>query len=286
MLKRATLALAASVTALTAAPAVFAADLPLPPIVEPEPLPPAAPSFSGWYLRGDIGITNQRLDKITSSLIDQAIANGDTVSFVNDPEFDSGGFAGVGIGYQINPWARVDLTGEYRGKTSFSAFDTYVGADPAFVGSNEYEAMKSEWLFLANAYVDLGSWHGFSPYVGAGIGASRNTISGMRDINTPNGYTSYGGDHSEWNLAWALHAGLAYQVTPNLALDLGYRYVNLGDAESADMVGYDGNNDSVNPIKFKDIDSHDVKLGVRYTFGGPAAEPDPMYYGEPAVVKY
>ena len=38
---------------------------------------------------------------------------------------------------------------------------------------------------MANAYVDLGNWYGVVPYVGAGIGASRNTICTFRDINVP-----------------------------------------------------------------------------------------------------
>jgi opacity protein-like surface antigen len=33
-----------------------------------------------------------------------------------------------------------------------------------------YTADKSEIVVLANAFVDLGSYHGISPYVGAGAG--------------------------------------------------------------------------------------------------------------------
>ena len=31
-----------------------------------------------------------------------------------------------------------------------------------------------------------------------------------------------------FNLAWALMAGIAYDVSPNAKIDMGYRYVNLG----------------------------------------------------------
>ena len=30
----------------------------------------------------------------------------------------------------------------------------------------------SAWLLLANAYADIGTWYGFTPYVGAGIGGA------------------------------------------------------------------------------------------------------------------
>ena len=40
--------------------------------------------------------------------------------------------------------------------------------------------------------------------------------------------TTYADDQSKWNFAWALYAGLAYQVTPSFTVELAYRYVNLG----------------------------------------------------------
>ena len=40
---------------------------------------------------------------------------------------------------------------------------------------------KTEWLFLTNAYIDLGTWWCVTPFIGAGIGASRNTISNFMD---------------------------------------------------------------------------------------------------------
>ncbi|MBZ8135317.1 cell envelope biogenesis protein OmpA [Afifella sp. IM 167] len=284
------MALAASVTALTAAPAAYAADL-LPPIVQPEPLP-VPPSFGGWYLRGDIGITNQGVDDLHNAVLDSAAS----WEYVNDPSFDSGGLVNVGVGYQFNSWARVDLTGQYRGKTSFHAFDRYDTNGNGYLptdtdnGTNQYTAMKSEWLFLANAYFDLGTWNGISPYVGAGIGASRNTIHGITDINDRTGGGGYGGEHSEWNLAWALHAGVAYQMTQNLAIDLGYSYVSLGDASSGDIVDFNGNSTIYNPAEFEDLYSHDIKLGMRYTFGGPSMPAMPSYgepaYGAPVAAAY
>ena len=36
--------------------------------------------------------------------------------------------------------------------------------------TDDYTAKKPEWLALVNVYVDLGTWHGITPFVGAGIG--------------------------------------------------------------------------------------------------------------------
>jgi len=226
-----------------------------------------APAFeevpvSNWYLRGFIGMTNQEVKKIDNVLFSTGY-----FEFLNEPEFDSGVLFGGGVGYRFNPWFRTDVTGEYRGKTKFSAFDRYdFNDDGIWDGSNDYSANKSEWLFLANAYVDFGAWRGITPYVGAGIGASRNTISDFVDINAPVNGQAYAASDSKWNLAWALHAGLGWAVTEAVTIDLAYRYVNLGDGQTGDVIAYDGTNNVYNPLYFEDITSHDILFGLRYNF--------------------
>ena len=100
---------------------------------------------------------------------------------------------------------------------------------------------------MVNGYADLGSWYGFTPYVGAGVGFARNTLSGLTDtaFNTLAGGSmsssaGYAGDHSKWNFAWALMAGLSFDVTQNLKLDLGYRYLDVGKFASGSMACLNG----------------------------------------------
>jgi opacity protein-like surface antigen len=247
--------LGAALLATVSVPAL-AADF-VAPVVE-------APAFGGWYIRGHIGMSNQRLGGLDNDLFDTT----DNLEFLDDGDFDSAPVFGVGIGYQFNNWLRADVTAEYRGKADFSALDRYETVDDGdpttFDGTNDYSAKKSEWLFLANAYVDLGVWHGITPYVGAGIGASRNTIHDFRDINAATAGVAYADDDSEWNLAWALHAGLAFQATDNLTIDFGYSYLDLGDARSGDIRPSVGPNTLDNPMHFEDLTSHDLKLTVRY----------------------
>lgn len=246
-----------SVAFVMMASASVAADLYDPPPPEIVELPPVG----GWYLRGHLGMSNQQVKKISHP----GYAAFDTHEFLNDPAFDSGIIAGIGAGYQFNDWLRADAIVEYRGKADFSALDHYtLGADE---GTNEYDGAKSEWLLMANAYVDLGNYNGFVPYVGAGLGASRNTISRLTDVNVPTAGVAYANDRSTWNLAWALHAGIGYQVTDRMTVELGYTYANLGDAESGTLHTYDGSSPGVpGKVKFKDITSHDFKLGMRYTY--------------------
>jgi opacity protein-like surface antigen len=204
-------------------------------------------------------MTNQRVKRIENILIDSS------VTWLDPGGFDSGIFFGLGIGYQFNNWLRADITGEYRGKVGFHALDRAPnGASPTGFQSNDYTATKSEWVFLANGYVDLGTWWCLTPFVGAGVGFARNTIDHYRDVNVPMAGVAYADSATKWNFAWALHAGVAYKATPGFTVELAYRYLNLGDAVTGDVITYTGVNAINNPTTFKNIDSHDVKLGVRW----------------------
>lgn len=241
--------------AAIAAPAQ-AADLPPPLVYKPAPV--VVQEFSGWYLRGDIGMSNQKVKELDNVLYDSTVE-------ILFKEFDTGMIMGIGAGYKFNDWFRVDFTGEYRGKTTFRGFDIYPG------GANDTLVTKSEWLYLANAYIDLGTWWCVTPFIGAGIGISRNTIDNLRDVNVPNLGIAYAHPHTQWEKAWAFHAGLAYKVNNNFTAEFAYRYVNLGDFQSGDIIAYDGTNNFNNPLLFKDVSSHDFKLALRWSLGAAEA---------------
>jgi opacity protein-like surface antigen len=147
-------------------------------------------------------------------------------------------------------------------------------------GSDTYSASKSEFVVLANLYADLGTWWCLTPFIGAGIGMSRNTISNFTDIGV-NGTAAFGTvpglafapSASKWNFAWALHTGLAYRVTPNMTVEVGYSYMNLGDGVTGALTTKDGVTAN-QAMTFKDITSHDLKLGVRWNFDAPQ---EPVY---------
>jgi opacity protein-like surface antigen len=240
--------------------AAFAADLD--PYVEPVPL-----AVGGWYLRGAIGMSNQRLDSLEYQYFE---APGYATEWINKGDFSSAPTFSLGGGYKFNDWFRADLTGQYRGKADFFASQRVTdlrNPNAPVYYSDDYTARKSEWLFLANGYVDLGTYKGITPYVGAGIGTSRNTISGFRDVNTELNAGGYAGTESQWNFAWALHAGVGFRVTENLIFDLGYSYVDLGNAKTDTAYNINPNFSRDNDgFKFKNITSHDVNFGIRYEF--------------------
>jgi len=238
---------------LLSLPAARAADMPAPMMYHAP-----AEDFGGWYLRGDIGMSNQKAKLHHPAFDETASYNHVFDSFGSAPIF------GVGIGYQFNSWLRVDVTGEYRGGSNYSGFGYYS------TGSDEYTGKKTEWVGMVNAYADLGTWWCVTPFVGVGVGFAYNTISNFIDINAVTGGAYYAEDNSKMNFAWALHAGLAYKVTPGLTIELAYRYLDLGSAATGPGRSYDGAITNGRPFEFNDLVSHDVKLGVRW-----ALEPEP-----------
>jgi opacity protein-like surface antigen len=254
--------------------AAFAADMPMitpPPMYAP---PPVVEDFGGWYLRGDIGFSNQHVSRLNNVL-----DAGNTTS-VQNLGFNTAGIFGLGVGYRVNNWFRADVTGEYRGNSQF--FGTDAITYPGGVGTDTYHATKSEWVVLANAYVDLGTWWCMTPFIGAGVGTARVGISNFTDQSIANNGIgaqpglAFGDNTAKWNLAWALHAGVAYKVTPNFTVELAYRYLDMGDGLTGDLRTFDGTNNIVNPTTFKGITSHDLKIGVRWNLDTPPAYAPPL----------
>lgn len=171
-----------------------------------------------WYLRGDIGYVFNEAP--------------DVAGFGPAPRIDDAGVFGIGVGVRLSDLVRVDLTAAYRS-----------AADISFRGlSGEVRATT----LLANAYLDLGTWHAVTPYVGAGLGASHVSIS---DI----GFAG-AGDAQGWGFAWAVMAGAAVTLAPNWQLDIGYRYLGV---ESAAVGGL---------LSDFSQSAHELRLGVRYLF--------------------
>jgi opacity protein-like surface antigen len=247
---------------LLSATAARAADLPPPAIVQ-QPVPEVA---GDWYLRGNIGVGlngNPTLDYLPNQ------ANlGNGFAFQHNSIGDTF-FIGGGVGYEWNNWLRFDATAEYRAKSRVYAFGNYPPN-----GLDTYEGNLNSWVFLGNAYIDLGTWNCFTPFIGAGIGGAYNTLANFTDINPPNGAFGFGRDPSEWHLAWALHAGVAYNVTQNFKIELAYRYLNYGSI--TDTIDCHGgcNPDS---FKFGKLYSNDIMLGMRWTCCDVAPPPPPPY---------
>jgi opacity protein-like surface antigen len=131
------------------------------------------------------------------------------------------------------------------------------------------------YTMMLNVYKDLGKYGNITPYVGAGIGAAYHMVGETYFTGNYNLPNRIEGDN-DLSFAWALMAGVGYQVSDRAIVDFGYRYIDMGEANSGrvDSAG------AVNPrVQIDDLTAHEVKVGLRYHFGGNdccAAEYVPM----------
>ena len=66
-------------------------------------------------------------------------------------------------------------------------------------------------------------------------------------------------DTSRWNLSWAYMAGISYRFTPNLLVDVSYRYLKLGDAVSGpEPPAY------TTPNNLRDLSAQEIRIGLRW----------------------
>ncbi len=241
--------------------AALAADMPVeyPPIIEaPEPMP--LPAVGGWYLRGDIGYKYYQAPKGSFGVPWGSIGNNGNMG---DEKMLGAADIGVGVGYKFNDYLRTDLTLDYETPAKFKGSVYCVSAGPC--GGGVWQATESvkitAYSALANVYADLGDFHGLKPYIGAGAGASYLRTSDVKSGAKDNGTGAYPKSEGQWNFAWALMAGDEYPINERLSLDLGYRYLDLGDAKTGGVRDSGGN---LTHMSVEDITAHEVRVGLRY----------------------
>jgi len=270
--------------------AAFAADmaLPPPPQLPYQPAPMVEP-LGGWYLRGDVGVGIQSFSSFEHSQTNAAFVWPPSWTIVQQDIQDTA-FFGLGVGYELNNWLRFDVTGEYRTKAGFKVTGSYTdfcGGSVCFdVNSGNFSAA----VFMANAYVDLGTWWCITPYIGAGIGGAYDMISGVQDngIIGTNGTVGfgYGPNSSNLNLAWNVQAGLTYNVTNNFKVDFSWRYLNMGSPETAVV---QCQNTAACPgasYTLREMSSQDFRIGLRWMLQPDVAPvvmpaPPPVYAPQP-----
>mgnify|MGYP001178210015 CR=1 FL=1 len=176
---------------------------------------------------------------------------------------------GFGVGYHFSRNVRGDLTFDWRRNAAVSG-SIIDGA--ATVQGERHFGVKN-FLMLANLYYDFSPEKKFSPYLGVGLGFSRNTTSsGYVDIPSCGVVAvtceaTFDGA-TKTHAAGALMAGFALKLTNKVSLDAGYRFLYLGDAHTgvinitrtpADPSAPDTTEDPI----IRDMIAHEFRIGMR-----------------------
>jgi outer membrane protein OmpA-like peptidoglycan-associated protein len=188
----------------------------------------AAYATEGWYGRVDAGYSFDGTQEF---------------DILGDADFENDWVEGLGLGYAFSGGLRLEGEISHR----FNALDTSVATD----------GDTHAWAAMLNGYYDFNADGAISPYVGLGVGAAR--VNGNGSV----GPLAY--DDQDTAFAYQGAVGVAFAVSDQLSLDVGYRYFtapelsftsNVGDFES----GYE---------------HHAALVGLRWQFAGAAPPPPP-----------
>lgn len=179
----------------------------------------AADTKSGVYVRGDLGASKM----FTGTENKQNLFSG---SF-NDvkPVY------GVGVGYKFDNNFRADVNAQLRNSKHESKTTEY----------------KSKAVFV-NGYYDFDSSSIFTPYVTAGVGYAQNDMEKLSTGNT---------NVTNKNFAYNAGFGSKINVSNDVDLDLGYKFVNLGEFKSKN---------ATNEVSKRKAHAHEVSAGVIFSF--------------------
>ena len=226
----------------------LAADYDPPIYVEEAPEVVPVEVGSGWYLRGDLTYN-------TDNPFRNLDYGGPTIA---NPSWDESHTAlggSVGFGYHWSDYFRTDVNFGFLAKNDQNLSFSNPGVSTTTVGVE-----NQAWTGMANAYVDLGTYVGLTPYIGAGVGfvySKREQGYYQNFVDPAVLDIALTDDKNQFSFAYTLNAGAAYRLTNNLSLDVGYQFLSAPDLEYSEI-------SNGLPVVREGVDIHQVKVGLRY----------------------
>ncbi|HTT78301.1 MAG TPA: outer membrane beta-barrel protein [Stellaceae bacterium] len=226
----------------------------------------AQTSSAGFYVRGDLEAGFAQ--NLTFTDVDPGAANCDLCGARLPATIGTSIMFGGGIGYRFSPLLRGDVTVDDLPSLSVHGTTTQPGSPTG-------TAPLSLIVVLANGYLDLnglypGAFGRFEPYVTAGLGFARNDVgnfSGSFTVGPLAGVTFSEVGSVQTNFAWGVGAGVGYPLAPDLSLDIGYRYLDVGDVRSGTTETVLGVlQPPITASKSGDLGVHTLIASLRYGF--------------------
>lgn len=213
-------------------------------------LKPMASVTNGFYVEGALG---QGKTKIDAKFTDTTTTPATTETVKGSKK---GTASRIGLGVKVNPNVRVAV--DYTQYKKFDETKKMVDAANSSVETTRVQVKPSS-IGISAIYDFAVPTVPVKPYVGARLGFNKlkaevdetETKAGVSKVVDSSNYKE-----SKTKVGLGVMAGVAYAVTPNVDLDLGYRYNKFDDLTGKkDNVGYE--------IKPK---ASEISLAARYTF--------------------
>lgn len=175
----------------------------------------------GFYVAIRGGVTDTNMNDVNEDSTTTAKA---------DIDFDNVWMMSGAVGYRYS-YFRAELEYSYREDHEEEVIS---GVSSKFGSQN----------LMLNAYLDFMPNYVVSPYLMAGVGFSKMDLETSSKV----GPYTVTDSNDETNFTWSVGAGLTLRINKCLNLDGGYRYIDMGDIDSAN------------------VNAHEWYFGLRYTF--------------------
>jgi opacity protein-like surface antigen len=203
---------------------------------------------------------------------DLGIAQSNSVSSNEEPfykrskekKFTNGFAYSVGVGYKLKQNLRAELAYHGISNLKYSANIDNNGA----AESGEYKQKLKINALMANIIYDiqLPSNYRFNPYLGVGIGYAQ-LKPGEASYKTNKAIYNFKAKKSN-NFTYAISGGVAFHLTKQFMLDIGYKFQDFGKAKNLSAYQLP-NTSSYNNLTAKPgfkVRTHSMMAGIRYSF--------------------
>jgi opacity protein-like surface antigen len=182
-------------------------------------------------------------------------SSADTLTFAPDSDIGFVLHAAVGAHLdQVFHGLRLEVEGSYRRADAGGFWTSNVG-NPAIVSSGGLDFDESVWAVLGNVWWDIDLGGDLTPYIGGGVGWGESKLDGTYVTGVVPAFK-----FTDDGFAWQLGAGVNWQIAPNVAIGVGYRYFVAPNVDVRSS-GFTLGNDAVGTVN---VDSQSVLLDFTF----------------------
>lgn len=185
-----------------------------------------------------------------------------------DSKSDSAFGGSFAVGYDLQQNMNIPIRAEIeyalRSESKGKYSRPYDDGSGLIKGSGSMN-FKVQSVFL-NIYYDIETGTKFTPYLGGGLGVAIIDANGKLQLSQDDVvYLDQSASNTETNFAFNLAAGVGYDVSDKLTMDLGYRYADFGEGKTGEIPvrTFLGNDSLAGKAR---IVAHEVLFGIRYKF--------------------
>ncbi len=239
---------------------------------QPAPKPPlnqrVSQSFDGWihgiYLHPSLGYAFASVSDIEDTTVNTD-PNIIPPTLSNDSTKDNIAQFGIALGYQFRNSGllnRVELAYTYRSNFDYNEPTFYNFNDPFNVNNTSLNSTIKNQTLLLKGYYDINFGSPFIPYLQAGLGVSRNSVSGSSTATNPFlSPNTVSFNNTETNFAWDAGLGLRLKMNEHVSLQAGYEFDWLGKLNWT-AATFNSSGPSSNPISSDRFFANVLDLGI------------------------